>query len=207
MKSIKSGLALICFTLLFTASCSTGEVLYTDDFSDAESGWDIYNGDAGISEYLNGSYLINVKEPQFDRWALAHQEFENVSVQVDATKINGTDDNNYGIICNYMGLDQFYMFLISSDGYYMIQKKTAEGIYYLSGEWFEESEQIKTGDETNTIRAVCGEGKLSLFINNKLVDEVMDSEYTKGDVGLMAGTFNVGNVNISFDNFIVKKIE
>ena len=128
-------------------------------------------------------------------------------VEVNTSKISGSDDNNFGIICKYVDTDRFYMLLISSDGYYAIQKMTIDGYERLNGEFYEESSAINLGNSKNTLKAECVGGKLALYVNGTLVDEVYDYEYTSGDVGLLAGTFSEANVEILFDDFTVSKPE
>lgn len=204
-------LVLILFILL-TSACTLfkdpdANILWQDDFSNTDSGWDVYSGDRGSNGYLNGQYQILVEHTNFDVWARANRDFGNVTIEVEATKSNGSDDNNYGLICKYEAINRFYMFLISSDGYYVIQKMTEEGYQRLSSDWFEASEAINKGNTTNKIKADCLEGKLALHVNGTLVSEVLDSDFSRGDVGLLGGTYNQGGVEILFDNFIVRSAD
>ena len=58
---------------------------------------------------------------------------------------------------------------------------------------------------TNTIRADCVGSSLSLYVNGEKLDEVQDTEFGSGDVGLMAGSFDTPGTDIHFDNFVVTK--
>jgi hypothetical protein len=44
---------------------------------------------------------------------------------------------------------------------------------------------------------------LALHVNGELVADVRDGTFTSGDVGLIAGTFEEGGVEIHFDDFLV----
>jgi hypothetical protein len=68
-----------------------------------------------------------------------------------------------------------------------------------------QSDLIAQGAVTNHIRFDCIGPTLTLFVNGTQVDQQTDSEYTTGNVGLVAGSFTTAGTDILFDNFIVYK--
>jgi hypothetical protein len=64
---------------------------------------------------------------------------------------------------------------------------------------------IQKGAASNHIRADCIGNVLTLYINGEKLQEVTDSEFSMGDVGLLAGSFNVGGIDIRFNHFQVLK--
>lgn len=187
-------------------SDNQGRILFEDDFSDTSSGWDQKNSDTGITDYSGGSYRILVNQTRYDAWANPGQSFTgDVSVEVDATKNGGPDDNDLGVICRYQDVDNFYVFEISSDGYAVIGKMTAgNSIEYISSDKMESTDAIHQGIATNHIRADCIGDTLTLYVNGAQVATVTDTDHTSGDVGLMAGTFDTAGADILFDNFVVR---
>jgi hypothetical protein len=178
-------------------------VLFSDDFSNENSGWDRVSETDYITNYENGIYRINVNVADSDYWANPGKNFKDVRVEVDATKAQGPDDNDFGVLCRYKSVDAFYFFLISSDGYYGIGK-AVDGNRDLIGQTeLLFSEEINLGLDTNHIRADCVGSELSLYVNDTLIASASDSDYTSGDVGLMAGTFSTVGTDIHFDNFMV----
>jgi hypothetical protein len=181
------------------------DVLFQDDFSDPSSGWDRVNETDGTTDYVDGAYRIFVNSPSFDIWANPGLDFTDTVIEVEATKVAGPDDNDFGVICRYQDLDKFYFFIISSDGYYGIAR-VVDGEQELMGqESMADSDAIKQGMATNKIRADCVGDQLSLYVNGTLLVEATDSTYTAGDVGLIAGTFDVAGTDIHFDNFVVRE--
>lgn len=189
-------------------------ILYQDDFSDTSTGWPSITDADGITDYNDDTYRIRVdtigsEGNGMDTWAHPGQELEgDVRVEVDATKIGGPDSNDMGVLCRYTkdedGNFNFYYFLITSDGYVWIAKMKASEAEMISGEEMIRSDAIKkTG--TNHIRADCIGKKLTLFVNGEEVANATDSDFTSGDIGLIAGTFEEPGVDIKFDNFIVTK--
>jgi hypothetical protein len=67
------------------------------------------------------------------------------------------------------------------------------------------SDVIRQGQATNRIRATCNGSLLGLSVNGYDLVEVEDVDFTAGDVGLIAGTFETPGTDILFDNFKVLK--
>lgn len=180
-------------------------VLFQDDFSDPSSGWDQVNEIEGSTDYVNGVYRIYVDEANYDIWANPGLDFTDTIIEVEATKVGGPDDNDFGVICRYQGLDNFYFFIISSDGYYGIAK-VVNGEQALIGlENMEYSDAINQGNASNLLRADCIGNQFTLYINGEKVADASNSQYTSGDVGLIAGTFDIAGTEVNFDNIVVSQ--
>jgi Raf kinase inhibitor-like YbhB/YbcL family protein len=178
------------------------EVLFQDDFEDTNSGWESYREFDGVLDYEEGGYRMWVDVPENLFWVNANQEYSDVRVEVDAKVIDGPEANQFGVMCR---LDSetfdYYFFLISSEGTYLIGKQTEWAIEYLA-ESSEPSDVIrKDFQETNHIRADCEEDILRLFVNDELLLEVQDPDLEEGDVGLAVGTVGESGVDVMFDNF------
>lgn len=181
------------------------DILFLDDFSDTSSGWDRVNEEEGITDYVDGIYRILVNTDNTDVWANPGLNFSDTVIEVDASKVGGPDDNDFGLICRYQDLSNFYFFIVSSDGFYGIAK-VIDGEQELLGlENMEYSETINQGNSKNKLRADCIGQNLALYINGQKLMDATDSQYSSGDVGLIAGTFDVAGTEIQFDNFIVRK--
>lgn len=182
---------------------SNSNVLFSDDFSDSSSGWDTVRADEGITDYENNAYRIYVNVANNDVWANPGQSFGDVHIAVDATKIGGPDDNDFGVQCRYQDVDNFYSFIISSDGYYGISKVIGGEQQLIGMEALDASDAILQGEATNHIEAECKGDQLTLWANGVKLYTVQDSDLATGDVGLMAGTYDTVGTDISFDNFVV----
>jgi hypothetical protein len=181
------------------------DILFKDDFSDPSSGWDQVSEDEGITDYGDGVYRIMINTDNTDIWANPGLNFSDTVIEVDARKVGGPDDNDFGIICRYQDLSNFYFFIVSSDGFYGIAKMVDGEQVLLGLENMEYSEAINQGNSNNKLRADCVGKNLVLHINGQKLMEVTDSQYTSGDAGLIAGTFDVPGTEIHFDNFAVRK--
>ncbi|MGA7192020.1 MAG: hypothetical protein WBW94_00200 [Anaerolineales bacterium] len=187
-----------------SANVSSGTVLFKDDFSSPTSGWDRYKSAEGTMDYDGGAYRILVNALQVNFWSTLHKDFGDVRTEVDAGKIAGPDENRIGLICRYTG-NQYYFFIISSDGYYGIGIFNNGQTALLGQSEVQSSSQIKTGAAVNHLRADCNGDTLTLYANGFQLAQVHDPNLKHGDVGLLAGTFTHPGVDVIFDNFVVMK--
>jgi hypothetical protein len=219
MKNKFRILTIILVLIIVTIACSfssestgdsspeavSSDILFQDDFSDDTGNWDTYADDNGITDYENEGFRININEPNAYHWTNPDKEFIDTRIEVEATKLGGPEENDFGVICRYQDENNFYFFTISSDGYYGIAK-FVNGEEYLVGmeELGLEESIIKPGESTNLIRVDCNSSSLTLYANGKLLVEVSDSEFSSGDIGLIASTYEEPGTDILFDNLIVR---
>lgn len=186
-------------------------LLFFDDFSDTSSGW-YTNGDpTNLGLYAGDGYVLRMINSTSEGngigvWAMSGRLLNDVRIEVTARKQSGTNNNFLGILCRIQGTGgegNFYAFIISSDGYYGITKRSAGGVMTtVDGDPLLPSTAILTGEQTNTITAVCSGSRLALYVNGELLKELTDAELVTGQVGLIAGTFDEPT-SIFFDDFAV----
>jgi len=219
MKKIRISIQLLILLILFTACQVMGRnviggtaqpmdsksVLLEDDFSNPSSGWDRQNNDDIITDYDGGKYHIQLTRPDYNVFANPYRTFTDVRVEVEAVLVSGNTDNNFGVICRFANANNFYAGLISSDGFYGIFKVKGGEYELLGMASMGVSPVIKTGSETNLIRMDCIGNRLELYVNSVQLDSCQDSEFTGGDVGLLAGAYHSAGTHIAFDNFKVYK--
>ncbi len=182
-------------------------LLFSDDFSDPNSGW-YTNGDpASDGLYAGGGYVLVEKQPSATFWALPGRLFSDVRIEVTATKQAGEEDSNFfGLICRVQGTTgsaAFYALIITSDGFYGIAKNVDSTLSLLKPDKMLYSSVINQGNSTNKIAAVCSGERLALYVNDQLLVETTDAEFASGQVGILAGTFNKAGTSIFFDDFKV----
>ena len=181
------------------------DILFQDDFSDDTSGWDRIDVPEGFTDYADGVYRIWVNTANTDVWANPGKNFTDTIIEVEATKVGGPDDNDYGVLCRYQDESNFYFFMISSDGFYGLGKVVEGEQILIGGEELVPGDNINTGNATNNLRVDCVGSQLTLYVNGTQLTSVEDSSFTSGDVGLLAGTFTEAGTDIHFDNFVVRK--
>jgi hypothetical protein len=211
---VKKVYLLTLFVLLLSISaCSATSgtpaenVFYRDDFSNETTGWSRARTDEGITDYENGVYriLVNLDNQDFlGTPGLALQS--DVRVEVDANKVAGPDDNDFGVMCRYQDNNNFYQFFVSSDGYVGILKMVDGDSQNISGGQLIDHPAVNMGNALNHIRADCLGDTLTMYVNGQQVLTAQDTTFTTGgDVGVYAGTYDEPGTDVHFDNFVVKK--
>lgn len=188
---------------LFEFPASSGDLLFQDDFSRPSSGWDRDRNQAYHSDYVDGFYRIEILQAAMTAWTNPGLGFGDAQIEVDAGRSAGPDDNAYGVICRYQDPDNYYFFLISSDGFAGIGARRAGAAVLLTGEAMLPSEPVILGAGPNHLRADCVGSRLSLFVNGIAAAEAEAFDWADGDVGLIAGSYAEPGVVIDFDNFSV----
>lgn len=172
-----------------------------DDFSDNTSGWDRLETDLGGTDYMDGAYHIFIDEKHTDYFSTLYRTYENIGLQVDAKRVEGPVDNNYGLVCRFQDEKNFYAGMISSDGYYGLLK-IENGQYSVIGhDAMIFSDSLASPDGSYTLRMDCYQDFLFLYVNGDLLDVQQDDTFSSGDIGLIAGSFENIGVHIQFDNF------
>jgi hypothetical protein len=186
---------------------SSGTILYQDNFTDTNSGWLRDQTPDYTMDYANGGYRIYVTTIKIMAFSPAKPYLSSdVSVEVDATKTGGPDDNYIGVICRYQDENNYYFFAISSDGFAGIAMYKANQMSMLTGNSFKYSSAIAQGAATNHIRADCIGNSLTLYINGQKVASIDDSTFSDGgQAGLLASANSIAGVDILFSNFVVRK--
>ncbi len=190
-----------------TDPCDESGALLRDDFSGEQNcGWREYNQGGAVVEIAEGTLSISTSQTGQIWWTNAGRDFGDVIVTVQARQTSGPNNNAYGVLCRYQDENNFYIFLISGDGYYAIGKyQTGEQqITYLTpNQEYVFSDLINQGVATNLLRASCIGNELSLSVNGLPLVTVTDDSFAGGDVGLGVSTLEPGTAVVQFDDLLV----
>ena len=187
--------------------CDEGGTLFNDNFvEERDCGWALYNRSGAEATIEEEALQLTTSQPGQLWWTNPGRNFDDVIITADATPLDGPLDNAYGLICRYQSPENFYVFLISGDGYYAIGKYQSGNnqIAYLNEEGeYVPSEAINQGAGLNKVRATCIGDELSLSVNGVPLATVNDPTFVTGDIGLAASTFEPGTLTVAFDNIRV----
>jgi hypothetical protein len=212
-------LTLFSLLIILSIACSTtvpvtsapqdqtvpsGNVLFQDDFARPISGWNRFTSAEGTMDYDATGYRMLVNSLNTNFWSTPHKNFADVRMEVDAGKLGGPDENRIGLVCRFTGND-YYFFMISSDGFYGIGIYAGGQAVLLGQSEMQVNSNIKTGLAVNHLRADCAGETLTFYVNGFQVVSIQDARLKSGDVGLLAGTFTQPGVDVIFDNFVVLK--
>jgi len=187
-----------------TPASAASSVLFSDDFSDPSSGWQVSEDEYGKTAYENRSYIVEAYKKGYTFWGTASQNFTDVKIDVDAHVTNTADNENnaFGVDCRVQSNGDGYSFHISSDGYYSIIKfQNLKAVPLV--DWTP-STDIPTGDQTVHITALCQGQHLQLWVNNISIAETDDATFTQGDLSLSAATLEDNQSTVvAFTNYVV----
>ena len=216
MFRMRSLISLVALLALATIACQysspfaptptpvpqSGETLFFDDFTNPTTGWERFTSAEGTMDYDGSGYrfLVNALDANF--WSTPGQSFKDVRMEVDVAKLSGPDENRIGLLCRFVE-NNYYFFMVSSDGYYTIGKYIGGNVIQLGQSEMQFNESIHQGLAVNHLRADCKGSTLIFFVNGTPVAKAEDSDLAEGDVGLLAGTFAQPGVDVIFDNFVV----
>lgn len=182
----------------------TGELLMFEDFSDNSAGWAEGDAPEGSLAVQDGEYYLRVKISNYLYWGLAGGDWGNVAVDVDTRGVEGTDDNEFGVLCRYQDSDNYYQFGISGDGYYRLAA-------WVNGEFTElvpwdTSDSISLGKTANHLTVICDGSRLEMRVNGSSLISVTDDLLPqRGDVAVFAGTFDTPDTTVAFDNLNITR--
>ena len=190
-----------------TAPVAASDVLMADDFGAPRNAWLSEVTEQAEKGYEDGEFRLTVYQPEYATWSYPDppRDFADFALEVDARRASGPLDNEFGVLVRYQPeTDEFYLFAISSNGFYSVQK-------YQANEWqklveWTESAAILQGEDVNRLR-VTGQGdKMRFFVNGEPLTQVEDASFRSGSVGLLASTHEKGGVAVAFDNLRVRSL-
>ncbi|HET9905093.1 MAG TPA: hypothetical protein VFQ23_00585 [Anaerolineales bacterium] len=182
----------------------TARILYQDEFWNPFSGWDrgkIGNFNvryAGLQYYrVQALSLAN----QFR--ASVPNELQYTDVNIDLKAIGETVSGGnfrYGLVFRQTD-DQYYAFVISplSKDWYFLKNSSAGQETLVQGT----DERMRGFENKETLRVETYGSTFLLFINDRFVDLVSDSEYASGEVGLFVDAIESPDAIVRFDSITI----
>jgi len=182
------------------------EVLFQDDFSNSKGEWIVKEDQSGFRRYAEGEFVFHISSPEVNAWSYPKGlKFEDVRIEVRASRESGDTNNLFGILCRYQDEANFYQLLVSSDGYYDISKVSGRQRIPLIAKQLLPSEAIPRDSQQVFLIAECIGESLVLSVNGIRIAEAYDSEFKSGNIGLIAGAFQDPGVEIHFDDLVVRR--
>lgn len=180
-----------------------GQLLFQDDFSRADSGWEVFAEPEASTAYANGEYVLMLNRAPLRAWGLLHGVTLPADVMLSVTVYPGTASGGYGVICRFTDPEHYYFFMINGSGEYIIGKRRGGAQTGLSSPRFQPTDAILPGDAPNRLTAACAGRRLSLSINTVPVAEVEDGEFSSGQIGLVAAATTGTGMEAHFDDVAI----
>ena len=177
---------------------------FTDTFDDNRNGWFESEEDAvgNMRAVVDGAYhIVSIYEEGMDNflWGTSGAgPFTNFDLDVDATQVGGTANNEIAVVFGVKDVDNLYWFDISGDGWVSLGR-TVDGQRELIEEWAQTG-SIRQGNATNHIRLIVENGNLTAYVNDELVLTSFVAGYGPGYIGFGCGPFEEPAAHCAFDN-------
>ncbi|HJR80779.1 MAG TPA: protein kinase [Anaerolineales bacterium] len=185
------------------ASTVPETVLFSDDFSDPLSGWPILENNDGKYSYQTDGYHIVVHQVGAVLWATTDRQDTNASISVDARPLTEDRNGYYGLLCRIQDDQNFYYFVIQPNGDYTIGKYKNAEFQSLFPEGWRRSDAIQQGTQTDRLKADCVGKTLRLYVNDVLLGEATDTDFTSGFSGMLVAALDTPGFEVTFDNFMI----
>jgi hypothetical protein len=178
-----------------------GEIIYQDDFSPSTSRWHSSWEDPGSMQIKDGQLVLQVSSSYTLSWATVDYAYEAMSISTTAQVLAGSGDGDFGFVCGVTDGQRFTVLEVSEDGYFSIWKRNGNQTHTLV-DWTY-AEVIAAGGALQ-LSAECSSESLKLAVNNGMLAEVVDPQFTPGAVGFIVGTFSGSNLSVSFDDVEIR---
>ena len=224
----------------YVVSGDAGSLLYAATFDGgADSGfngeWEQYAG--RLSTQIDGGQLrVSIGEAGKGAYSVATPYFGDFDLRVAAQAVDGPIDNGYGVVFRLQNKDNtsfdddsYYLFLISSDGYYRVTR-VLDGSEQILSDWID-SPLIQQGlNAVNQLRVVARGDRFQFYVNDApvqlcipddpdaistysggtciggaMVDALTDNAIPDGQIGVTAKATSSGGGDVvaAFDNLLV----
>ena len=150
---------------------NTSKTIMFEGFNSNDNNWPTtYSNDADVY-VANGNLTINHKNKS-GAWGPTIYKYINTTKDFSITarfkKVDGIQNNGYGIIFGQKDQENRNRFLITGGGSYLISKKEIDNQTYLRN-WTKSSAIKKGNGQFNTLKVVKSNGTLKYYINSTLV--------------------------------------
>ena len=183
-----------------------------DDFSSEALKWPVYDDGKTIMNYENGTYSIQIAEPEYIDWAYFPVDFTPYEIWFDVQGTSGQQDGTFGVFCQYQDADNYYYaeLDLETNSYILAQFYNGDDIPLTKQNtvgqfWYETSALNSPPTSINRIGVSCYLDSITLFINDQWVDEVnVQHPFDQpGEAAFFVYTFNFADADgykIFFDN-------
>ena len=221
VEGLPAGEHIILDTLHFDAEVTDGQMMYgpgpeiaefaiqvlpwisvSDSFDEASDDWTETQQTNFNLTQSDSKFIIEIFKEYFTAWSLYDDLIlDDANILTSAVRAS-EGQGAYGIVFRYQDVNNFYYFRLDDDGYFEIGKRVEGEFIPLSGPTY--SSAILQNGEYNKLALIVAGDIFHAYINFEDVATVIDSEFDKGQLGMMASTpLETTNFKAEFDYFSI----
>ena len=156
-------------------------------------------------EKIQDAGRIEIEKKNWMRWKIQAEgnAYGDFSLSVDLKQVEGTP-GYYGVLFRFAG-DNLYYFWVRDDGFYGLsagQGDKWDVLVRMTG-----TDAIKR-NSWNRVAVEARGDRLSLFVNEKIIDTVVDDSFSEGRVAVVAETAgDQDRLKVLFSNFSIEELD
>jgi len=212
----------------YVMSAPSGELMYVATFDEGgfNADWQQYSGRLS-AQIADGVMRIEAGAVNSGPYSVAAPYFADFDGHVEAWALSGPENNGYGMIFRLVDRQNYYLFLVSSDGYYQV-RRVVDGDEKELSTWIESPVVNRGFDAVNKLRVVARGDQFQFYVNNEqvqvcvpnnpeaastyfmdtcidgqMLDTLTDSSIAQGRIGVVATSLEQPDVVVAFDNLVV----
>jgi len=205
-----------------------GAVLYAATFDAFLDDWDLYEGRLS-AQVENGMLVLEAGAENSLPFSAAAPYFGDFDLTVQAQALDGPLNNGFGVVFRLRDPRNYYLFLVSSDGYYRVVREV-DGVQRELSTWIPSPLVSQGIGALNHLRVTAIGDAFRFFVNgqplalcipadaahystyNELTGEcqdgtmattLVDSSIGAGRLGVIVMTLDEPGVRVAFDNLVV----
>lgn len=189
-----------------TADPADDVLIYSDDFSDPVTGWDLFSDETNKSYYSNGEYFLEMNKSDSYQTVVSNDDLIDGVFSVDMRHVAGDPLLTSGMVFwRYQDARNYYAMQVTGDGNYSIHRFVNDNFNYFTLPTF--SPFLKTDGTINKITVVFHKNTHDIYFNDQFVYRFNDDSINHGSFGLGAFPAPSSSVKIGFDNLKIYKYD
>lgn len=212
----------------YTVPAEPGAVLYAATFDAFLGDWDLYEGRLS-AQIENGALALDVGAASSLPFSAAAPYFAAFDLSVQAQAVGGPLNNGFGVVFRLRDPQNYFLFLISSDGYYRVVR-AVDGVQREISTWIPSPAVNQGIGAVNHLRVTGSGDQFRFYVNDvplelcipdspdgystyndltgecregQMVETLVDGSIASGRLGVIAMTLDEPDVRVLFDNLIV----
>jgi hypothetical protein len=210
--------------ILYAATFNGGR--FADD-------WTLQDRRGEVSAVTNDTLHLSIADFVPDVQALSsinRYRYRDFTLNVTAAATDGSFNNKFGVVFRLVDADNYYLFTISSDGYYAVWR-VLDGLQAPLSAWIPSSAIVQGSDgEQNQLTVTAQDDQLTFAVNGTALDlcipdaadgvstyveaearcvdgtmqpTVSDGAFAVGQLGMAIETLTRGGLAVTFDNVVI----
>ncbi|MCA9914732.1 MAG: DUF1080 domain-containing protein [Anaerolineae bacterium] len=174
---------------------------------DQPEGWQTINDPGVYLQVEDGVYRTIFSLPGRFGIGLHNNSYRDTVIEAKVAFTSAYNNAIVGLMCraNPVLYGYGYYFLISGDGAFSIRRGDADGVVALVP--WQNGAKLNPNGQRNTLRVVCADDSLALYVNGEYMGSAQDATYQEGHTGIVVGlpvdVTEEAIVSVEYDDLLV----